>query len=203
MVIKYFKYSDKEAGLKFYEIGKLLRIYFTYKKITKNTTSKMTENCTHRLELSNSKQLHRWKLLCKVWGVLFVSFFKKKTKHKMKMYWQVKHLVRHRNTSIKCENKRTASRKKFHFLAVGDNTQLLPGSIFLFINCVLGNLNHRTAAKVAWSLHISTPNSCSETGEAQENLQIENLKLLQLQYLQCVAQNSASTKLAGEHEEQI
>lgn len=86
--------------------------------------------------------------------------------------YQIKYLVRRRNTSIKCENKRTASRKKLHFLAVGDNTQLLPRSIFLFTNSVLGNLSSRTAAKVAWSLHISTPNSCSETREAQENLQI-------------------------------
>lgn len=64
--------------------------------------------------------------------------------------------------------------KKFCFLAVGDNTQLLPRSTFLFINSLLGNLSPRTAAKLAWSLYISTPNSCSETREAQENLQIRS-----------------------------
>lgn len=85
------------------------------------------ENDICRFKLNNSKQISL---------VL---------KQGMKAYLQVKH----RNKSIKYTNKRTVSRKKFHFLAVGDNIQLLPGSIFLFINCMLGNLNHRTAAKVA------------------------------------------------------
>lgn len=115
---------------------------------------KENENDICRFELNNSKQI----------SLLLL-------KEVMKTYLQVKH----RNKLIKYTNKRTVSRKKFHFLAVGDIIQLLPGSIFLFKNCMLGNHNHRTAAKVAWSLRISTPNSCPETAEAQKKaLQISS-----------------------------
>lgn len=137
------------------------------------------ENDICRFKLNNSKQISL---------VL---------KQGMKAYLQVKH----RNKSIKYTNKRTVSRKKFHFLAVGGQYTAVARKYFSLHKLHVGQSQSQNCSQSSMKFTYLHTQQLSWNCRSTKNL--ANFKLLQLQYLKCVVQNSTSINMAREQDEKV